>query len=147
MSALCAAPLQAQGLRPTQRECHAERFDAGVRRLWEQAHTVIRSADIARGEGLEIIAIRRLERTFDRDEVQRDEAIADGRDLGARLFRGGPDLASLTSTEFTNDHCFAVVEGRDATAGMIGLAFEPRDTRMGTGIAGVMWLHRTAPKC
>src|SRR5687767_1072938 len=51
--------------RATGRECRADRFDAGVRRLWEQLHTVMRAADLARAEGLEAIAVRRVERTYD----------------------------------------------------------------------------------
>ena len=163
--AVPARRLDLRANRATQRECRADRFDTGVRRLWEQAHTVMRAADIARAEGLEAIAVRRVERTYDRAGTARDENILDGRSLGARLFRSasteelsrrgfgyldatglpafhGPDLPYLTSTEFLNDHCFSVVDGRDETAGLIGLAFEPRDGRAVTDIAGVMWLDR-----
>lgn len=152
--------------RAVQRECRAERFAPATRRLREQAHTAIRSADIARAEGLETIAIRRLERTHDREGVVRGETVLDGTGLGARMFRSapsqdlsrrgfayvdqttglpafhGPDLPYLISPEFLGDHCFSVVEGRDATTGMIGLAFDPRDGRNVAGIAGVMWLDR-----
>ena len=54
-----------------------------------------------------------------------------------------PDAHVLLSERFMDDHCFHVVEGIGATAGMVGLRFEPllRDER--TDVSGVLWLNAT----
>ena len=145
------------------RECRADRFGPALAKLWEQASTTLRVTEIAAADGLEAIAIRRVERTFDRDGQTREESPMDGARLGSRLFRSatsaelsrrgfsyadpitgipafhGPGLQYLTSPEFLADHCFAPVEGTDGTAGLVGLSFEPRDGRSVVDIGGVMW--------
>lgn len=54
----------------------------------------------------------------------------------------GPDATVLLSDEFQSEHCFAVVEGRGGTAGLIGLEFTPSEGRRLVDIAGTLWIDR-----
>jgi hypothetical protein len=52
----------------------------------------------------------------------------------------GPDERVLLSDEFLSDHCFEVMRGSDATAGLLGVHFTPSDGRKVTDISGTLWV-------
>lgn len=54
----------------------------------------------------------------------------------------GPDAEVLLSDVFLESHCFRVVES-DEDASLVGLRFEPIDTRDIADIEGVLWLERS----
>jgi len=64
----------------------------------------------------------------------------------ARVMRGdttefyGPDAELMLSNAFLNTHCFHVELGRDETAGMVGLTFQPVQHRRVPEIIGTLWL-------
>ena len=51
-----------------------------------------------------------------------------------------PDATVLLSDAFLRDHCFALASGRDSTAGMMGLTFEPVPRRTTTNVRGTLWV-------
>ena len=66
-------------------------------------------------------------------------------ELGGETWLFAPDAEVLLSAHFLRDHCLRLVPGRGERSGMIGLGFEPVESRKLTDIAGVLWLDvRTA---
>lgn len=53
-----------------------------------------------------------------------------------------PDADVLLSPPFLRTHCFETKIGRDATAGLVGLAFSPARGRHKPDISGTLWLDR-----
>ncbi|MEO6445047.1 MAG: carboxypeptidase-like regulatory domain-containing protein [Gemmatimonadaceae bacterium] len=51
-----------------------------------------------------------------------------------------PDAEVLLSDAFLRDHCFSLTVGRDSTAGMLGLAFEPVPRRRQPEVLGTLWV-------
>lgn len=58
----------------------------------------------------------------------------------------GPDENALLSAEFLADHCFTVTESDSARRDLVGLSFEPAESRRGGDtppeIRGTIWLDR-----
>lgn len=52
----------------------------------------------------------------------------------------GPDDAVLLSDSFLDTHCFTIVNGKDESRGLIGVAFEPTPKRRVPDINGTMWI-------
>ena len=52
----------------------------------------------------------------------------------------GPDDEALLSAAFSGGHCFALVTGKDAPRGLIGLGFQPRRPDVKGGIDGTIWI-------
>lgn len=66
-------------------------------------------------------------------------------EMGGEMWLFAPDAEVLLSPAFLRDHCLRLVRGRGTRSGMIGLGFEPVESRRLTDIAGVLWLDvRTA---
>jgi len=62
---------------------------------------------------------------------------------GSETVYFAPDAAVLLSSEFAAEHCFRVVEGRDADSTSVGVRFEPTAARRGkVDIQGAMWVDR-----
>jgi hypothetical protein len=54
-----------------------------------------------------------------------------------------PDAEVLLSESFTSTHCLGLSEGKDATAGLIGLTFRPQQLRRNyVDVRGTLWLDR-----
>ena len=76
------------------------------------------------------------------DSLRRAGYVAMAPDGQGRIFHG-PDVRVLGSDEFTEDHCFHLVAGADASR--IGIAFEPTAARRNMPeIVGTMWLDRAS---
>lgn len=58
---------------------------------------------------------------------------------GSLVFHG-PDEEVLLSSAFRTGHCFELITGRDATKGLVGLAFQPRWPKLKGGIEGTLWI-------
>ena len=56
------------------------------------------------------------------------------------VFYFGPDADVLLSDAFLDTHCFWLRRGQRATAGLIGLAFEPVPNRQMRDITGTLWV-------
>jgi hypothetical protein len=52
----------------------------------------------------------------------------------------GPDPEFLLSERFLRQHCFRRVSGEGATAGLVGLAFEPLPRSAVSDVVGVLWI-------
>lgn len=62
--------------------------------------------------------------------------------VGTELMYFAPDANVLLSNEFTDSHCFRLVEGPEGVD-VVGIGFEPLERRRGvTDIEGTMWLDR-----
>ncbi len=57
---------------------------------------------------------------------------------GGRMAYYGPDARVLLSDIFQESHCFRAIKGRD---GLVGLGFEPAQTRSRADIRGTLWLE------
>jgi hypothetical protein len=147
---------------PDRQECRA--IGAGINAsVWEQASVALRSAELVNAEPIETLAIRRFERTLDRDGALRSESPLDAKQYGTRPFRPAtpqelsrngfvttdvvgqpqllaPDATIFLSPEFQRDHCFGVVRGTDIATGLLGLHFRPVENRRVVDVEGVMWL-------
>jgi hypothetical protein len=158
--AVLTAPAPTASRRAECRTGDAGRARAGE--LWHQVRTALASAEIARAEALEPLAISRYERTLNRSGDELSMSSVNGSGLGTRPFRTapaaelsragfmvtdsmgqaafrGPDAEVLLSDEFASDHCFDVVNGSGPTAGLLGLSFEPATGRKVTDVLGVLW--------
>jgi len=52
----------------------------------------------------------------------------------------GPDADVLLSKAFSETHCFSLQSGEESTEGLVGLHFEPLESRQMPEIEGVLWL-------
>ena len=61
-------------------------------------------------------------------------------EMGGESWLFAPNAEVLLSPSFVSEHCLHLVPGRGARRGMIGLGFEPVESRTLPDIAGVLWL-------
>jgi hypothetical protein len=139
------------------------RSGARTAALWEEARKALTATRFAEVSGAGRYTVRRFRRELDATTAMTREAKEDtatGRrvtpfrsvtpeDLARNGYvrRDGnenvylaPDAQVLLSDEFLDGHCFRVVQGRGATEGMVGLAFEPVRGRRLPDVQGTMWL-------
>jgi hypothetical protein len=130
--------------------------------VWEAARQVLLETQAAEARG-GLFTIRRFHRELDRstafvrsarEDSTTERRVTPFRSLPAdELARNGyvrregndhvfiaPDATVLLSEEFLDGHCFRVVPGRGAEAGLVGLAFEPVRGRRLPDVSGTLWL-------
>ncbi|MGZ8468072.1 MAG: carboxypeptidase regulatory-like domain-containing protein [Gemmatirosa sp.] len=128
--------------------------------LWDALRAALETSAQARDENAVAIETRTFERRLTLDgktsrqsanvawtrvadtrpftSVLRDNVYVVGSGAGEAEWRG-PDERTLLSEAFVQGHCFTRVVGADATAGLVGLRFEPvRGAH--PDIAGTLWL-------
>ncbi len=147
------------------RRCTARPAGEGlvVATLWEEARKALSAAALTERQGLYRYETMKYERDLDpntllvmrEEESRRDgymrvpfESVPTAELLdGGFLQRDGPELVYyapdanvLLSDEFLDTHCF-LLAARDQVAGVIGLGFEPLDTRGRiVDVSGTLWL-------
>ncbi|HEX8317743.1 carboxypeptidase regulatory-like domain-containing protein [Longimicrobium sp.] len=130
--------------------------------VWEAARQVLMETQAAEARG-GLFTIRRFHRELDRstafvrsarEDSTTERRVTPFRSLpAAELARNGyvrregndhvfiaPDATVLLSEEFLDGHCFRVVPGRRAEAGLVGLEFEPVRGRRLPDVSGTLWL-------
>jgi hypothetical protein len=151
------------------RRCAGDAYAAGsaVATLLEEARKAFTATVLSRGElaGELVIEGRTFVRHLDEDRRPLELRLGFPRRVGGRPFVSvsaaelsdsgyvrwgedgttfhGPDEQVLASGEFVRDHCFEVVGGRGATAGLFGVRFTPA-RRRASDIAGVLWIDSTS---
>jgi hypothetical protein len=131
--------------------------------VWDEARKALTAAALTELQGL----YRYQTMRFERDElaggvVNQSESRNEGirrapfetlpapdlvergfaRRVGTEMMYYAPDANVLLSSEFTDSHCFQLVEGPD-DVDVVGIGFEPIQPRRGvTDIEGTLWLDR-----
>jgi hypothetical protein len=134
--------------------------DAAI--LWEQIRIALTASEIARVDSAAPVILRVVRRhlsatgvlehadttpprsTTERPFYALASATLSRRGYIARDTAGGlsfyaPDAATMLSPEFVRDHCFGLTAGRGATAGLVGLVFEPVPGRRVPDVGGTLW--------
>jgi Carboxypeptidase regulatory-like domain len=127
-TALTAATLSARERSVTARTIEFDRlFDAAMRRMMhEQARAQARFH-------------HRAWRALSADSLRRFGYVVRDRDGSTTYY--APDIETLLSPMFSEDHCFRLVDNRNLS--QLGISFEPNRTRTDVaGIRGTMWLDR-----
>lgn len=132
--------------------------------LWEQVSAALAASEISLADSLVETRVHKFRRRLDRDGQRLEGETSATAAGGARPFfaidpgrlsrRGyivvddtgsfvyyAPDARVLLSPEFEAGHCFTAVAGREARAGLVGLAFEPVRGRRLPDIRGTLWLE------
>ncbi|HYC51793.1 MAG TPA: carboxypeptidase regulatory-like domain-containing protein, partial [Gemmatimonadaceae bacterium] len=127
-TALTAATLSARERSVSSRTIEFERlYDPGLRRKMHETARAHARFD------------HRAWRALPADALQRSGYIVVDRDGSTTYY--GPDIDVLLSDEFSEDHCFRLVNDRNAS--MLGISFEPNRSRTEVPeIAGTLWLDR-----
>jgi hypothetical protein len=129
--------------------------------VWDEARKALTAAALTEQQGLYRYQTMRFERDALRDGVvnqseSRNEGIRRApfetlppadlvergfvRMVGTELAYYAPDANVLLSNEFTESHCFRLVEGPEGVD-VVGIGFEPLERRRGvTDIEGTMWV-------
>ena len=153
------------GIRVLGRRCSHDAFDdPGLSTLWEGVRTALTTTLLSRTDTTTMLEVRAFHRTLNagRDvmeeivglpRVTRSQRPYAAARSAAALSRDGyayvtpeesnyfaPDERVLLSDEFLSDHCFEVMRGSDATAGLLGVHFSPSDRRSVTDISGTLWV-------
>ncbi|MFL5605923.1 MAG: carboxypeptidase regulatory-like domain-containing protein [Gemmatimonadaceae bacterium] len=152
------------GIRVLGRRCSHDAFDdPGLGTLWDEVRTALTTTLLSRGDSAMTLEARAFHRTLNAsrdvtEEIvglprvtrsQRPYAARSAAELSregyARVTPGesdyfGPDERVLLSDEFLADHCFEVMRGADATAGLLGVHFTPADHRKVADISGTLWV-------
>jgi hypothetical protein len=155
------------GIRVLGRRCANDAFDdPGLRSLWDEIRTALTTTMLSRGDST-MLEARAFHRTLNASREVTEEIVGlprvtrSQRPYGARsaaeLSRDGyarvtpteseyfgPDEQVLLSDEFLADHCFEVMRGTDATAGLLGVHFTPSDRRKVADISGTLWVDSTS---
>ncbi len=137
---------------------------ARVASLWDEVRTALSASQISSRDRLFQATLTRYQRTLQprtlrvtaEDRSSREGASEqpftsiDADTLSRRGFAWaesdgsivyhGPDATVLLSEAFLRDHCFGLVTGRDSTASLLGLAFEPVARRGRTDVRGTLWV-------
>jgi hypothetical protein len=88
---------------------------------------------------MHVNTVRRLWRARSIDSLHTSGYVVRERDGSSWYF--APDIETLVSPVFLEDHCFRLTRGRDSS--QVGIAFEPTPNRRRLPeIRGTMWLHR-----
>jgi hypothetical protein len=156
------------------RVCKAGPESDGALNLWEQARTALRATVVAREVSPLTVHLHRYTRTYDGFENRMISDSSEYQDLtvdrsfvaartpvafaeqgylreyadGSREYFA-PDEAVLVDPTFAEQHCLWRVDGTDAHAADVGIAFAPiadasHDTLV--DIAGTLWLDREHPE-
>jgi hypothetical protein len=131
--------------------------------VWDEARKALTAAALTEQQGLYRYQTMRFERDERDGVVNQSESRNEGirrapfetlppadlvergfvRMVGTELMFYAPDANVLLSAEFTESHCFRLVEGPEGVD-VVGIGFEPLERRRGvTDIEGTMWLART----
>ncbi|HLL84189.1 MAG TPA: carboxypeptidase-like regulatory domain-containing protein [Longimicrobium sp.] len=158
--------VQLEGIKATagDRGCVVNpRAGARTAAVWEEARKVLSATRLSERNANTVYTIRRFRREMDgatamtrsaQEDTTRGRSVVPFRSLPPEeLARDGyvrregrenvffaPDAQVLLSDEFLDGHCFRVVPGSGAAAGMIGLAFEPVRGRRLPDVQGTLWL-------
>jgi hypothetical protein len=158
--------VQLEGIKATagDRGCVVNpRAGARTAAVWDEARKVLSATRLSEGSASTVYTIRRFRREMDastamtrsaQEDTTRGRSVVPFRSLPPEeLARAGyvrregrenvffaPDAQVLLSDEFLDGHCFRVVPGSGAAAGMIGLAFEPVRGRRLPDVQGTLWL-------
>ncbi|MGI8619301.1 MAG: carboxypeptidase regulatory-like domain-containing protein [Gemmatimonadaceae bacterium] len=130
--------------------------------MWDEARKALAATDLAGDEGLLRVRFVQYERDLDLTKrVRREqrsqrvgitknpfvsippESLATGGFIQATkdgTWYYAPDAEVLVSEEFLDNYCFRLQRGKEETASMIGVAFEPAKTNALPGIKGVLWV-------
>ncbi len=146
------------------RRCSRDAFsDPTSAALWENIRAALTTAVLTRDEGVVTAELRAFRRQLDPERRVVSEFVGLPRLIEASrpyaslppddLERGGymrvtstgpefhaPDERVLLSDEFVASHCFEVIRGSDATAGLLGVRFTPAERRGLNDIAGTLWV-------
>jgi protocatechuate 3,4-dioxygenase beta subunit len=147
-----------------------EEEDGGTQLVWSQVRTAMDAASWTRRRGGLSFQIRERQRRLDpgdgtvMDETRRTIPAMGGNSVrslpASELSERGyvrtaadgsfeyfaPDAEVVLSEEFLAQHCFGLRRGEGATAGMIGLAFEPVPGREAADVAGVAWVDESTSR-
>ena len=159
------APVALEGIVAEARSrCDVRRADGrAAAQLWEEARKAIDATTWTAGalrfgfteyerttsaETERITAAKSDRRASTGRSVWRSRDAGELARVGYREARGGdvyffaPDAALLLSDSFQDTHCFGVRQGAGATAGLVGLTFQPARRTARTDVSGVLWLDR-----
>ncbi|MDQ6633990.1 MAG: carboxypeptidase-like regulatory domain-containing protein [Gemmatimonadota bacterium] len=152
------------GIRVLGRRCSNDAFDdPGLSTLWDEVRTLLTTTLLSRTDSTNTLEVRAFHRTLNANRDVTEEIVGlprvtrSQRPYGARSAAAlsregyarvtpeeseyfGPDEQVLLSDEFLADHCFEVMRGTDATAGLLGVHFTPSDRRKVADISGTLWV-------
>lgn len=155
-----ALPLEAITVE-AERLCEATPEAGAAAILWEEIRKALDAVRQTGQAGLVAYRIKRHQREFGLDGVMQRERLDTLYSSGARPFttpppdelveKGyvqgfealsfyAPDAEILLSDGFAATHCFRVRRGRDETAALVGLGFEPNAGRSLPDVAGTLWI-------
>jgi hypothetical protein len=161
---VAAVPVSLAEIRITaRRSCDARADSRETLLVWEEARKALDATMLTSGARFIRAAVVDYERELDlrtlavRKET-RDERVGlvdqpyrsrppesfshEGymQDMGGVTWLFAPSAEVLLAPAFVREHCLHLVPGRGARSGMIGLGFDPVESRTVTDIAGVLWL-------
>lgn len=158
-------PIALDTVRVARARCSSYEGSSIVASAWEQARMALGAAIVTSSNQVLRATVMRVQRTIDpkSGRVRRESSRQDSgfvtkpwgtvppdslRRFGyiyrlgdQRMTYYAPDIETLLSGDFLQDHCFRFASGRDST--LLGIAFEPTRERTSVPeIAGTVWLDR-----
>lgn len=144
-----------------ERRCEASPEAGAAAVLWDEIRKALNAVRMTGRANLVAYKVARFERTIGLDGVQQRERLDTLFARGDRPFSTpppqqlvdngyvqgaeapafyAPDAEVLLSDEFAATHCFRVRRGRNETAAMVGLGFEPNADRRMPDVQGTLWI-------